>query len=100
MSFLYAALGAYLVGQIVLVLVGLVRARREDIPAVVIALALWWRGQDDAMGPPGHVTRISGPARSQETAQAAECVHQLTSRPISLPGCGARPCRAAPSAHR
>lgn len=49
MTFLYAALGAYLVGQIVLALVGLVRARREDIPAVVIALALWWRRQDDTL---------------------------------------------------
>jgi hypothetical protein len=41
--FLYAALGAYLIGQVALAFVGLVRARREDIPAVVMALALWWR---------------------------------------------------------
>jgi hypothetical protein len=53
-SFLYAALGAYLVGQVAVALVGLVRARREDIPAVVMALALWWRRRDDAISrPPG-----------------------------------------------
>jgi hypothetical protein len=49
-SFLYAAFGIYLVGQVALALVGLVRARREDIPAVVKALALWWRQCDDAIG--------------------------------------------------
>lgn len=49
MSFLYAALGVYLVGQVGLAFVGLVRARREDIPAVVTALSLWWRCRDDAI---------------------------------------------------
>ena len=54
MSLLYAALCAYLVGQVAVALVSLVRARREDIPAVVMALALWWRRPDDAIGhPPG-----------------------------------------------
>lgn len=48
MSFLYAVLGAYLLGQVALGLVSLVRARREDIPAVVMALALWWH-RDDAI---------------------------------------------------
>ena len=42
-SFLYAAFGAYLIGQVARAFVGLVRARREDIPVVLMALALWWR---------------------------------------------------------
>ena len=61
MSFLYAAFGAYLVGQIAPALVGLVRARREDIPVVLMALALWWR-------PPAGDTRALA-ARNSETTR-------------------------------
>jgi len=55
-SFLYAAFGIYLVGQVALALIGLVRARREDIPAVLKALAPWWQQCDDAIScrPPTH----------------------------------------------
>lgn len=52
MFLLYAALSVYLVGRVVLALVGLVRARPEDIPAVVRGLALWWRQCDDVISRP------------------------------------------------
>jgi len=39
---LAAAVAGYLVSLPVLALIALLRARREDIPAIVSALAHWW----------------------------------------------------------
>ncbi len=43
---------------------GLVRARREDIPAVVKTLALWWRQRDDAIDGHPHNCRLTKPGNS------------------------------------